>query len=504
MSVLRKRFEERNAESDTRKQSPVIGKLSIGIPSDEPALVNESLVGLKLGKTVKAGDDAIMAGKKLTEKHVQKLKDAGITEVKVVHGSFPTRLDHFRLVRQAETFGGYLHDPDLYEKYGLEEGFTEVPIILTSNDIDQVLQTRLVNYDRSNKCVFCHSNDGEIARRRQMDPETGNYDEGFISVECVPFYDDERVVTKKSPLCQYRRRGASLACKFSGSLFFQILPEDPAMGFDLARFFKMETTSDKTANYWLNALIDPMEGVVAHTHGNIAFVPLKLSVVKENAVYRGADGLKDTQVVRTTISVDQTYLDKYKPVVEKALERIEWMRKVSSSVGGSSVKVGPSGIEIPPEDHTEEDVEAWVAEFDPQERQKQLIAEGVLTREEVEEEAERRDEIVSLPKSATARARMEKAQEANAFELQKQALDVKARSLSADDYAAFLENVDGLKPAHARHWDKRLDDLLSKMTEEEKATNFETNTVSNHAGDSALSPAAPPKESDHTPSEEEE
>ena len=335
--------DQADAGLDQRKTSPVIGKVSIGIPSDEPMLVNDRLVGKKLARdlVLSKGRNPVGIGKGtvMTERHVQQVLDAGIDEVLVLLGAFPTRLDHFRLVRQAAHHGGYLFDPALYEKYGLDEGFTECPIILTSNDIAKVVRSQLVNYDRAEKCVFCTSSDGETARRLQADPENGGYQEGYYEVECIPFHDDPRRNEGKA-VCEFRKHGAKLPCKFAGSLSFQILPKNPDVGFDLARYFKMETTSAESGAYWTKNLLDE----VMTKFGRIAFVPLKLAVVKENAVYYDGTARRDTQVVRTTISVDPEYLDRYLPVVERQLERLRTYRKMGSGFSTDEVALDAEGF----------------------------------------------------------------------------------------------------------------------------------------------------------------
>ena len=454
MSVLKKRMNDQKATS-ARSANPVVGKLSIGIPSDEPALVGPALVGHKVAKDIvftkktrTTEATGLVKGAKITERHVEQMLAAGITEVPVVYGSFPQRLDHFRLTRQATNHGGYVHDLDFYKRYGLVEGFTECPIILTSEDMDVVVGSRLVNYDRANKCVFCSSTDGLVARRLQPDHDNGGYLEDFIEVECVPFHDDPRK-HQGTPVCEFRKHGAALPCKFSGSLSFQLLPADPEVGIPLGQYFKMDSTSAEAGSNWVRAL----EEVKRH-FGRISFVPLKLQTVKVNTVYYDGAKRKDTQVVRTTIVVDSEYLERFKPAVDKTAERVR-------SYGG---------LLMPEQVMTDEDVAAWTAEFNPRERQKDLLEQGLVTEEQIQAEADadgRSDEAGRINRPAGGPA---------VFARRKDALMIRARRLPADRYQSFLASSDGILPGSIGRVEAYVKHLLADVPEDEQAVYFDINT----------------------------
>ena len=479
MSVLQKRLKDQTDSGvGLRKSSPVMGKLSIGIPSDEPALVGPDLIDKKLAKDIvlakKPKPTGISRGAKLTAAHIEALQRAGITEVPVVYSAFPQRLDHFRLTRQATTYGGYLFDPAFYERYGLEEGFTEVPIVLTSNDINKVIRSRLVNYDRAEKCVFCTSNDGETARRLQGDPEHGGYQEGYYEVECIPFHDDPRKQQGKA-ICEFRKHGAALPCKFAGSLSFQILSPNPEVGIPLARYFKMETTSAESGLNWTKALTDETDGVLKH-FGRIAFVPLKLSVVKENTVYFDGNVRKDTQVARTVISVDPEYLDRYQDVVDKTFGQIKTYRSMGggwTAAGEAPVLDVNGDVDLVDEEFTDDQVAAWTAEFNPRERQRELIADGVLTAEDVEADALEQGQG-GRPASAPRDSQW--ARHA-AYKERYETLMAAASRLAPDTYQRFYAKREAVNSTSIRTFEIYIGSLMRSISKEEQAANFDVNTA---------------------------
>lgn len=492
MSILSSRFDKRHS---ARKGSPIVGKLSIGIPTDEPMLVGPNLIGRKLYREIifdEAKKTGLRKGKALSEADVQELEKRGFKEVHILNGSYPQRLEHFRLVRRAESMPGYLEDPELYEKFGLSDQPTEVPVMLTSEDIDSVLQTRLANFDRPNKCVYCSSDDGQTAMRRKKD-SAGEYLESgeMFELECLPFYWDERVKSGGKKICEYRKYGSdgqAQACKFSGALYFVILSPDGH--FDLGRYFKLETTSDKVAQYYINALLDPEKGVIRH-FGRISFVPLKLEIIKEKAIRPEAGKKwgerKETTVIRTALSVDDAYLDKFKEPVEKIMERIESYRKMNQRLGIDET--------LPPKENViADEYEVWSAEFHPQGRQELMQEEGIDVKNlEGDPEAEPvkvENKVSAETKSADRAAAAETSSESSgdgyvgempvtqaeeAYQLRLKNLEAKAMRLPAEKFNSYRGNTHKITPENIQQFEDYVDKLLAKVPEEEKADNFNKN-----------------------------
>jgi hypothetical protein len=478
MSVISK--QRNNNSKGARSQStksPVIGKVSIGRPASEPVLV-EHAEGLKTRFQVEFGDGTgLKRGKTIRESHIKKMKKNGIREVQVMYGKSPTTLNHFRVLRKSNISDGYVEDPEIYDQYDLEPGetLTEIPIMFTSEKIDKVLQTRMVNYDRDANCVFCSSGDGETAMRRRTDGEEdgeGDYlpNGAQKEVECVPFYWDERVETGNKEICQFRETGGDgRDCKFTGSLYFQILNE--AGDFDLGRYFKLETTSSRTAEYYMDALLDIKN---ESQFERISFVPLKLEIVKEQTVRPGNryEDRKRASVFRTTLSVDSRYVKKYRPVVQEMVQTMKEYREMNKDLGISS----RSPVEIPEENAPAEETDRWESEFDPDQYQQKLEQEGMT---EAAEEAEL--EGPELPQITQEEAEADKEAQENgelsdgAYDLKKKDLVNKARQLPSNNFDDFMDATDKINRKTIDWFVEKIEGALNHLTEEQKEENFDIN-----------------------------
>lgn len=485
MSVIsKKRQKEQQDSKGARSQStksPVAGKVSIGRPATEPVLVKHA-EGLKTRFKVEFDDGTgLSRGTTIRDHHVEKMLDMGKKEVQVVYGKSPTTLSYFRILRKSNISDGYVEDPALYDRFGLEPGetLTEIPIMLTSEDIDKVLQTRMVNFDRDNNCVFCSSGNGERAMRRRTDGPNdgeGDYLPGGTKkeVECVPFYWDKRVEEGDAEICQFRETGddGQRECQFTGSFYFQILNEQG--NFDLGRYFKLETTSSRTAEYYMDTLIELQD---ESQLGRISFVPLKLEIVKEQTVRPGNryGDRKRASVFRTTISVDDRYLKKYKPVVKDMLDTIEGYQEMNSRLGINS----DSPVEIPEENAPAEEPDRWEAEFDPDKLGEKFEDEGIAdAAEKAEEQGPETPQITEEDGGGTSRGGASGRSEnlsGGAYDLKKKDLINKARRLPPDRYDNFIDSANRINPQTIDKFRKGVEKRLDKLTEEEKSENFEVN-----------------------------
>lgn len=482
MSIITSRQEK--DDTNRNDESPIIGKVSIGRPAEEPVLVDYA-EGKRTRFDINLPQGRISSGTELREHHIDKLKEAGREEIQVVYGKSPSTLDYFRVLRKSNINAGYVEDPEFYDKFDITPGetLTEIPIMLTNNSINEVLKTKLVNYDRDANLVFCHSNDGYEAERRRTD-QNGNYlssGETF-NLECLPFYWDERVKDENNEktICPYRETGGGgRDCSFTGSLYFHILSEDGG-GFQLGRYFKIETTSSTTAQYYVKSLNDIKDHPLLD--GQISFVPLKLEIVMEQAT-RPSEGRYDerkrTNVPRTTISLDEDYLEKYEDAVNDMIKLVKRYRQKGAFVSGTQAT---DPTEIPEEDmENEAEMHRWNAEFDPQAHEEQLREEGVL---EVAEKAEQEVDDNETPVVETTENAVESDENFEKesvktdkeYELQREQLINKARRMPHDRFKAFVDNIHQLDKQNIDQFDDRMDDLLEDIEEEEKEENYDRNT----------------------------
>lgn len=473
MSVISKNRDNTSGAS----QSPVIGKVSIGRPASEPVLAEHS-EGLKTRFKVEFDDGTgIQRGKTIRKNHVQKMLDNGKREVQVMYGKSPTTLNHFRVLRKSNISDGFVEDPEVYDKYDLEPGdtLTEIPIMFTSENIDKVLQTQMVNYDRDHNCVFCSSEDGETATRRRTDGEgegEGDYlpNGAKKEVECVPFYWDERVETGNKNICQFRETGGDgRDCKFTGSLYFQILNE--AGDFDLGRYFKIETTSSRTAEYYMDALLDIKN---ESQFERISFVPLKLEIIKEQGVRPGNqyEDRKRASFFRTTISVDSRYVKKYKDVVKDMVQTMKEYREMNSDLGIST----RDPTEIPTENAPAEETGRWESEFDPDQYQQSLEEEGLTEEaEEAEKEGPELPQFGEEDESDGGDKEAGEGMSGGAYDMKRQALINEARRLPPDKFDRFVDSLDKVSEDTIGKFRDRVDNLLGGLTEQEKEEHFEEN-----------------------------
>jgi phage terminase small subunit len=485
MSVIanQRESQSKGARSQSTK-SPVIGKVSIGRPATEPVLVEHSHgLTTRFGESFDDGTK-ISKGTTIRDHHIEKMQDAGMKEVQVVYGSSPTTLNHFRVLRKSNISDGYVEDPGLYDRFDLEPGdtLTELPIMLTSEKINDVLQTRMVNFDRDANTVFCSSSGGRRAMRRRTDGDADGEGDYLPSgakkeVECVPFYWDDRVENGEKEICQFRETtGSGRECQFTGSLYFQILNE--AGDFDLGRYFKIETTSSRSAEYYMDALQDIKN---ESQFERISFVPLKLEIVKEQTVRPGDryEERKRASVFRTTISVDSRYVKKYKPVVKEMVETMKEYRAMNADLGIDS----SSPVEIPDENPAAEEPDRWEAEFNPDNFQKKMEEEGIT--EAAKRAEEQGPETPQLNKDAGDGAGGEDASRpaespdealsGGAYELKRDDLINKARSLPPEKFDRFIESLDRVNESTIDKFRTGVERRLEGFSEEEKDAHFEAN-----------------------------
>ncbi|MCS4157620.1 hypothetical protein [Salinibacter ruber] len=519
MSIIGSRMDHDESPRGGKTESPIIGKVSIGIPADEPMLV-EHAEGKKLVSDVTFGNTKIPSGKTLQEHHIEKMQEAGIREVHVHRGRFPRTLNYFRVLRNSNISEGYVEDPKLYDKYGLDPGpgLTEIPIMLTSENIDQVIQTRLLNYDRSRSQVFCSSADGEEATRQRIngDDLTDHYENhaytgGDVDINCAPFHWGDNTVPfseladragvdkdtifectpeeikaihearkpEEQQLCPYREydQDGKQDCDFTGSFYFNILNEDG--DFSLGRYFKLETTSSKVIEKYHESLLNPDTGI-KQKFGRISFVPMKLEILREKTERSGGryeDGRIPTKVERTTLSTSEHLLDKYRPVIEDMLETLDDYRSMNSMVPG--VDTGPSGDGGPKRDPTdipneglpdEEERRRWASEFNPEEHQERLKEEGVET------DIQEQPDAVSVADEGHSEGEETGAESEGAYEWKRRELFTRARRLPPKRYEAFTDNKDRITKDNIDKWSSLLDEVLSEYSEEQISEHVDQNS----------------------------
>ncbi len=485
MSIITSRTEENEEEN---RSSPIIGKVSIGKPADEPVLVDHAKGKItRFSIDLPNQDGGIQKGTKLKERHIDMLKEAGYREVQVLYGRSPDTLNHFRVLRKSNINSGYVEDPDLYDEYDLEPGenLTEIPIMLTSNEVNEVLKTRLMNYDRDANLVYCHSEDGYTAHRRRTD-EDGNYlsSGAKFDMECLPFYWDDRVKddTNDKTICPFRERKGQGGpeCTFSGSLYFQILSDGG--NFQLGRYFKIETTSSTVIKYYVNALNDIKDkmGEIAGEK-KIDFIPLKLEIVREQATRPSSsqyDERKRANVYRTTISADKKYMKKYRDTVDEMKELINAYRSNPSSV--TTEKVARDPADIPEEDlETDGEMDRFNSEFDPASHQEQLEEEGVLDAAEKAERDEDASETVSeqagSQTSSTSSLEKESVETDEERGRRVQHLNNRMRRVPHSVFRNIVDKIDTVRSHPIESIEDRVDNILEDLTEEEKKENYDEN-----------------------------
>lgn len=444
MGVLTKKMKI----EDNRRESPVVGKISIGIPAEEVVLVGPEAVGLKSRWDVKftKQQGGVRKGAIITEAHVKALQKEGIEEIEVVRGAAPSRLDHFRVVRRPKNSAGYVYDPEIYKKYGIEEKPREMAIMVTSEELDKVIQTSMLNWDQANNCAFCRSSDGETAQRRI--PDGDGYAAGMNQVECIPFFDDDRVRFHNKPVCQYRKRDTNMGkpCQYRGAIYFQILSTNEDAGLELGRLFKMETTSFPASRHWLNGLEEAKKKV-----GRYSFVPLKLSLVKEATTRPGG---KKTEVFRTAISVDEDYLRIYQPVVDRMLDLLKSYRDRNEFIIGDA----SDPTDIPIEEETPEEMDKWMSEFNPDAYKQKLEKEGFPTGGEGDE-----NDVFTASVGNSE------------FSLRQMELVNRAKRLPSNTFKKFYANRSQISEENIDSWSNRVDKLLKSISEEEKEANYSEN-----------------------------
>ena len=427
------------------KSHSVVGKVAIGVPVDEPVLVSDAIVGLKVsGDYVPA---RVRSGTTLQQKHVDALVAAGVKEVHVVYGGFPQKLEHFRITRRSDLFPGkFVADPAINESAGLDLTPRVVPIIFPIDDIERVLLRRMKNYDAKNGRMFC-SSDGETYNRAVIEEKkyTGDYKTGV----CVPQYGDVR-----GPICPFRDKqtsaGSALPCKFAGSLYFNLLSKDLSR-IDLGQFFKLETTSIPSAEYLINGLLN-----IRRQFGTIAFVPCQLEIRQEEAVTPG--GTK-TIVPRIGISSSLWLQREYREVIEE-------MREIMSFYA------------VTDEIIDEIDEAAFDSEFRPDVRRAELAQSGLL------DGADAAKAIQQAPASMVAGDAVAGADDlvemlvyGEEFSIRLQALDTLARQLTRKQYRAYLGTRDRVTPASIAKFEKAARAQIDTLTENEKQSNFDSNTL---------------------------
>jgi Asp-tRNA(Asn)/Glu-tRNA(Gln) amidotransferase C subunit len=453
-------------------------------------MLTEHAEGFPLASQVTFGDKKISKGTKLRETHINRLLEAGVEEVMVKRGAAPDMLDYFRVLRKSRYHEGYVEDPELYDKYDLEPGksLTEIPIMVTSETVDQVLQTRLVNYDREENCVFCSSEDGQTAVRRKTTGEKDGEGDYLRSgakkeVECIPFYNDERVEKEGKKICPFRSHdNGGRECQFTGRFFFNILNEEGS--FSLGRHFMLETTSESVIENYLNALVGPDNDSVKSTFGQISFVPMKLEVVRVETTrpsgkYEDGDRRRKTSVSRTALSVSDEYLEKYQEPVEEILDTIETYQRMS--VPGKDPTPDPT--QIPEQDvMTGPEKERWDAEFSQEASQEILEDEGLDGVEPDEEAAEAGSVLADGSDNDSEEGEETSVTE---YELHCQELVNRARQLPPDRYQKFLDNREKISPDTIGRFSEHLDKVLAGLSEDEKAEHYDQNVEAEEEMDDA-------------------
>jgi hypothetical protein len=450
-------------EEDRQRQSPVIGKISIGVPTEEMVLIDHA-EGLKLRRDMrlKTGK-SILKGTPLEARHLKALRESGYEEVPILRGAAPGRLDHFRILRRARSTGqGYVHDPALYEALGLPDEPREIPIMVTTENLEKVIQTHMLNWDRENNCAFCFSSDGRTAKRRLYDEEN-NVTEKFEEVECVPFFDDPRVKSNESPICPYRKVDQNMGkpCDYRGKVYVQILTNNPDAGMELGRLFVLETTSYPSSRHWLKGI---MEALNDPKLGRLSFIPLKLAIIKERTGTQGGTKQKK-DVWRTTISIDQSYLETYRPAIDRLLQVLKEYRSQNDFILGREPAADPTDIPVLSE--TDDELRVWQAEFAPHIAQKALKDEGLITDEEIAEAQRVDDEDGIFVRAASH----------TASSLRRRELLNRARRMPPENYRKFYEHMDSITEQNLSLWSKRVDGYLAPLSEGEMSANYDLNVA---------------------------
>lgn len=430
-------------DNDNGISFSVAGKISIGTPISEPAAVNKDLVGVKAADSI--AEAKLRRGTEIQPKHVKRMREAGVKEVKVFRGKFPTKLDHFQIRERSDVYKGeYIYKPGLHEQFGIEKRPKKIPIVFPIDDIDRMFIRQMKNYHHGAKKMFCSSsgaNAGVTAQRAIV--RNGNFTGQTKEVECIPFYDDPR-----GPICPFRNKdrkeGKQLPCKFSAAVYVNVLTEDIST-IDVARFFKFETTSPRSAKYIAEGLKN-----IRKQYGRIAWIPCQLELKFESATT--SDGIT-TDVPRVGISANLGLLDKYGDIINRAEALIE-----KFSIGAN--------IEI--DDETSE--EAFDAEFRPTVANRELYEQGVIDDEDLVE-----DEDENAPAGSAINPL--KMAEDPTFEHKIKYLDSLAKQTPPEQYVKYTEKRENLSPSNISERIERVESYLERFSEEEKQTNWEENTA---------------------------
>lgn len=411
------------SDEDQPRRAPVHGKVSIGVPTDELVLVKGNEAAL-VGKTIRRGKAGVPDGMLLKERHVEMLVKAGVTEVEVTHGNFPSRLDFFRILRRADSDRSqFVADPDLNEKYGLGERPTSIPVVLPIDSIEKMAVGGMKNYDRRNNRMFCSSSEPPVAMRAEI--RNRQYTGQYTEVECVPTYGLASKWGKH--ICPFRSKdteeGKMLPCKPNFVFYFNILTHDPE-DFDLGSFFKFETSSIESG---MNIMATLREA--KRQFGRINWVPMELQIFEREKATPG--GMK-SKVPIVTLAMPTKLMLRYQDTVDSIRKLIE-----AYSLN--------TDIEI--EDVVNE--EAYDAEFRPEVRN-QVLAEGGTVFDEPDEPA--------LDKTAIA------------------ALDGQAMQLPVDQFHNYVSRRDSITDENIESFRSHVTNLLNDLDEEAKAENFEINS----------------------------
>lgn len=392
------------------KRHPIVAKVSFGTPIAGPVLVVEG-EGKVLSRSVVCGEDTLPAGHALTRQDVVWLSQAGVEVVHVIHGPWPTQQTQFNILRKAGE-EGYVDDPEFVESVYPGPVERELVIVLQGETPEDCIRSEMVNWDINNGCAFCHSQNGKVAERHRLTPDNEVLDETYV-VECVPFYEDERV--KEHGICEYRKSDPmhGRPCAYKAHLLFSFPPIDGEHSLAI-----IETSSHSSAKYWREGL----QRIYDET-GDLRGQHVLLQLFDEDTIVPGGK-VRSVQRTRIVPFDVESFPDE---LIESVLTE------------------GLSPL-------TPAEMEAWLAEFNPSVYRGHLANCGLLPPDN--------------------RTRPDRA----AYRYRRQALLVQAFLLPPSRYAAFVRSRRGIRPSNIEQWERWMEEALVDIHEDDRSRNFRVNS----------------------------